>query len=149
MHWKRLITAGIGLRVSRLARRLVVLALIGAAFAASFAASAPAADWVRESNMTAHPVEWAHRVVDLTHRTIGGAAVLVHTAVRYFSPIVMNWSDMWVASDGTIWVKNRSLQSLCYTYGCCSYWYWSTTYQGLQFQFCTYGGRPYLTWRRP
>ena len=149
MHGKGPFRTGVAGRMSGLARQLVVLALISAALAASFAASAPAADWVRESNMAARPMEWVDSARDLTHRSLGAAAVLVHRSVTYFRPYLLNWSDLWVGSDGRVWVINTRLWRLCSAYGCCSSTWYGPTYQGLYFQVCMYEGRGYFTWRRP
>jgi hypothetical protein len=144
------LVSGIGLSggVSRGARRLVVVALIFAAFAASTVATAAAAPFPRESNAVFEPMRWVDHARDITGREVDRAAVLVHTTATHVrEPYLLTWGDLSLSSRGVVLV-NPGLWSMCYTYGCCSStWYWST-YPGWIFQFCAYEGRGFFDWRQ-
>lgn len=129
------------------ARRLVVVALILAGFAASFATSAAAAPFPRESNAVFEPVRWTDHARDLTNHWVDRGAVRLRTGARYVQPYLVPPDDLYLLSDGAVAV-NRSLWTACYRYGCCSpKWYWSM-YPGWFFQVCAYDGRGWFYWRR-
>lgn len=147
-NWKR----GIKMRYTGLSdhvRGLAVVVLLLAALAASIAVPASAAPWPRESNQVVEPLRWADDARDVTKRWIDRSAVHLHTAAtRLQDAYLLNWDDMWVASNGLV-VVNSTLWPACTKYGCCSStWYWSTAYPGWIFQFCSYDRSAWLNWRR-
>ena len=121
--------------------RFVAVGLIAATFAASIAASATAAPFLVESHpiLELYRLKWVVRGTRaVLARGMRQAAVLVRTDRESLSWVYrVPLNDLWIGNGRvTVWAP---YWNTCYRYGCCSLqWYWSSTYRGWAFQFCTY-----------
>jgi hypothetical protein len=130
MGGKGLFRSSAGGHVSGLARRFVVLALIGAAFAGTFATSAFAGDLfelrpAKPSNQTIH---------------LGRAYDAVHS-ISHLTQSLLEFDF-----EG-VYRVTRYAQNYCSTTACCSYTeYYTPLYPDWQYQWCLYEGRYWYLW---
>lgn len=128
MGVKRLFKTGVGGRVSGLARRLVVLALIGAAFAASFATSAVAFE-LRPPDASNHVFHYGP----------------VADTVRHIYRLAAD--DLSFGGQGVVRITPYA-ESYCSMHACCSYYEYRSVYPNWWYRWCVYDGRSYLLWLR-
>ena len=143
---KAFIRSGVGGRVSGLARRLVVLALIGAAFAAFFATSALAGDFelrpVIDSNQTVHVGHYYERVV----RKVTAVYYTVNTFYDYLSYRLQQYDDLRFDAYGVAWAYPIARYD-CYWRACPSPRYASALYRGWDYYWVLYRGYLWLFWQ--